>query len=424
MKILVVGSGGREHTLCWKMVQSPMVTKIYCTPGNAGISSVAETIPIDPSSISELSDFGAEKRIDLTVVGPELPLILGLFDEFQKRGLKVFGASAEAARLEGSKVFAKEFMARKRIPTADFRVFDSPDAAVSFLKSKECRYPTVVKADGLAAGKGVIICQNRSEAEDAVRKMMVEKIFGASGERIIIEDCLQGREVSFLLLSDGEEFIPLASSQDYKRALDNDEGPNTGGMGSYSPSAHLSPGEHRKILDEIVEPTITGMMEDGRRFKGILYCGLMLTDKGPRVLEYNVRFGDPEAQVILPRMESDLVPLLLACAGGSLKGMDIKWSDGASVCVVMASGGYPGSFEKGKLVKGLNLIKEDDRLQVFHAGTSFNRDGDIVTSGGRVLGINALGETIEVARNRAYDCVGKICFEGMHFRKDIALDAL
>lgn len=423
MKVLVIGSGGREHTLCWKISRSPLLEELTCAPGNAGISSLAKTAAIAPTSVPELADFAEKNKIDLTVVGPELPLTYGIVDSFRERGLKIFGASKESARLEGSKIFAKEFMARRGIPTAAFESFDVFDEALSFIQDEKTRFPAVVKADGLAAGKGAVICKSRRDAESALRSMMVDKSLKEAGEKVVIEDCLEGREVSFLVLSDGKNFLPLVTSQDYKRAKDNDEGLNTGGMGSYSPSAHLNEENYGRIIEEIVQPTITGMAEEGKEFRGVLYVGAMLTPDGPKVLEFNVRFGDPETQVILPRMESDLLPLLEACSAGSLSGMNIEWNPKASVCVVAASGGYPESYEKGKEIQGLDLVEEGDQLQVFHAGTAFDSEGKATTSGGRVLGVNALGKNIEEARNRAYEALGKIHFDKMHYRKDIALDA-
>ncbi len=424
MKALVIGSGGREHVLCWKIAKSPLIRKLYCAPGNAGISSTAEPVNIDPASLNDLVDFAAREKIDLTVVGPELPLTLGIVDAFTKQGLRIFGTSLEASRLEGSKVFAKEFMLRKKIPTASFKIFDSHDDALTDLKKKETGFPIVVKADGLAAGKGVIICRDHHEAEEAVRSIMILKAFGRSGNRIVMEECLQGKEVSFLVFTDGEHFIPCATSQDYKRALDDNEGLNTGGMGAYSPSAYLSGKDYVSLVNQIVMPTISGMAEEERMYRGILYIGVMLTEKGPKVLEYNVRFGDPETQVILPRMKSDIIPILNACIDGSLSRAKIEWMTKASVCVIAASRGYPGSYEKGKVIQGLNDIREDNDLQLFHAGTAMKSDGEIVTSGGRVLGVNALGTNIEEARTRAYNALNKIRFEGMHYRRDIALDAL
>lgn len=423
MRVLVIGSGGREHTLCWKISRSPLVDELYCAPGNAGIHSTAKAVAIKPTSLAELASFAEEKKIDLTIVGPELPLTLGIVDDFQKRGLAIFGASKEAAKLEGSKIFAKEFMARRGIPTAPFRTFDSFDKASSYLEEEKTSYPLVVKADGLAAGKGAIICRTEDEAKSAIQMMLIDKALGEAGEKVIIEDCLEGKEASFLVLSDGKHFIPLVTSQDYKRALDRDEGLNTGGMGSYSPSAYLDEANHKKIIDEIVQPTISGMLEEGKELRGVLYVGAMMTSDGPKVLEFNARFGDPETQVILPRMESDIIPLLDACSMGSLSGMDMEWSSKASVCVIAASKGYPGSYEKGKEIKGLNLLQEDDELQIYHAGTALDSEGKLITSGGRVLGVNALGKEIKEARKKAYEALNKIRFEGMHYRKDIALDA-
>jgi len=421
MKILVVGSGGREHALVWKLAQSPLVSRLYAAPGNAGMAAQASLADIPVTDISSLASFAQRELIDLTVVGPELPLTLGIVDEFRARGLSIFGANQKAAELEGSKVFAKSLMKRYGIPTSSFETFRSPEAALQHLRKVGA--PLVVKADGLAAGKGVIVCQTEEEAAAAIHSIMEEKVFGEAGNQVILEECLTGEEVSYLALTDGEAILPLASSQDHKRVFDGDQGPNTGGMGAYSPAPVVTPEVEGRILDRIVRPTIAAMAQEGRPYQGVLYVGLMIQDDQPKVLEFNARFGDPETQPLLMRMESELVPLLLATLEGNLGEMEISWREEAAVCVVMASAGYPDFYAKGKPISGLEQLADMKHVVVFHAGTAF--DGErIVTAGGRVLGVTALGKGIREAIDRAYQAVSKIQWEGVHYRKDIAYRAL
>jgi len=421
MKILVAGSGGREHTLVWKIAQSPLVEKIFCAPGNGGIQELAECVEIAATDISGLSDFAEREAIDLTVVGPEAPLAEGIADEFLRRGLRIFGPSRAAAHTEASKVFAKEMMVKYGIPTARHAVFADAEEAVAHIRQREA--PLVVKADGLAAGKGVIVCRTRGEAEQAVNRIMMEKEFGAAGDRVIVEDCLVGEEASLLAFTDGETVLPMDSAQDHKPVYDNDEGPNTGGMGAYSPAPVVTPEIYRRINDEILTPMIKGLTTEGIEYKGVLYAGLMITDEGPKVLEFNVRFGDPENQALMPRLENDLVEVMNAVIDGRLSEIELKWNPKAAVCVVMASGGYPGSYEKGKVIAGLDSL-EDESVVVFHAGTKRLDNGEIVTNGGRVVGVTGLGETIAEAFETTYAAVGKIHFEGAHYRNDIGAKAL
>ncbi len=419
MKVLIIGSGGREHVLAWKLKKSPLVQEIYCAPGNGGIASIAQCVDIEATDIERLAAFAKEKKIDLTVVGPEAPLVAGIVDIFEQKSLKIFGPSQKAARLEGSKVFAKEFMRKFNIPTAPFKVFDDMNEAIEFLKVSPL--PLVVKADGLAAGKGVFICAKIQEARDAVEQIMGQKIFKEAGSRIIIEECLIGEEASILAISDGKNYVILDSSQDHKRIFDDDLGPNTGGMGAYSPAPVITEELLRKIGMQIVDPVIRGMNKQGTPFKGVLYAGLMMTDEGPMVLEFNVRFGDPEAQAILPRMKNDLAEILQSSPEGHLEKVKMDWDKRSCVCVVMASGGYPGEYETGKEIKGLDTIKDSHTI-VFHAGTE--KKDKIVTAGGRVLGVTSLGETIEQAIERVYNAVEKIKFERCFFRRDIGAKAL
>jgi len=421
MKVLIIGGGGREHTLAWKICQSPKVKEVYCAPGNAGIAKLARCVDIKPEDIQGLKKFAAEKNIDLTVVGPELPLVLGIVDEFEKEGLRIFGPNKDAARIEGSKAFAKAFMKKYGIPTASFEIFSDAEAAKAFASKKEGR--VVVKADGLAAGKGAIPCRNESQAHEAIQKILTEKIFGKAGDRIIIEDFLEGEEASFMVLTDGNSFIPLATSQDHKPLYDGDKGPNTGGMGAYSPTPFITGKLHRSIQDQIITPTIQGLKKEGKRFKGIIYAGLMITGEGPKVLEFNVRFGDPEAQPVLMRMRSDLVELLEAVIEERLEGKEITWDGRASCCVVMASKGYPGKYEKGFVIEGLEEVENMDDVYVFHAGTA-EKGGKILTDGGRVLGVTALGQGLEKAISRSYEAVAKIYWDGAYFRTDIGKKAL
>jgi phosphoribosylamine--glycine ligase len=421
MKILVVGGGGREHALVWKIAQSPLVTTIYCAPGNPGIANLAICAHIPADDIEALLDFAKAEQIDLTVVGPEVPLTLGIVDRFQAFGLEIFGPNQAAARIEGSKSFSKDLMARYAIPTAAYQTFGERDQAVAYIRSQGA--PIVVKADGLAAGKGVIVATTEEQAIAAVDDIMLDKVFGAAGARVVIEEFMEGEEASFFAFTDGRHILPLASSQDHKRVFDNDQGPNTGGMGAYSPAPVVTAALHDEIVETIVKPTIAGMANDGCPYSGILYVGLMIKDGKPRVVEYNARFGDPEAQPLLMRMKSDIVPVLQACARGNLRQDTIEWHDKAAVCVAMVSGGYPGSYAKGFEITGLDQVLGLDDVMVFHAGTSL-KDGKIVNAGGRVLGVTGLGSTVAEAIERAYSAVDKINWSGVHFRKDIGRKAL
>ncbi len=423
-KVLVIGSGGREHAIVSALCRSPQSPKVYCAPGNAGIARDAECIPIGCDSVSDLEKmlaFAKSESIDLTIVGPEVPLCLGVSDLFQKEGLKVFGPGVEGAQLEGSKIFCKEFFTRHSSPTADYEIFDDADAARAHVESRPV--PMVIKADGLAAGKGVIVAQDRKTALAAVQSIMVDKVFGDAGDRLVVEDCLTGSEMSVLIITDGTHYLPLETAQDYKPAYDGNEGPNTGGMGSYSPYYSLGDPLVQKILQTVVQPTVEGLKSDGIRFHGVLYAGLMLTEDGPKMLEYNVRFGDPETQPILSRLRSDAVALFdSACEDRGLERFVLEWDPSPAVCVVAASGGYPGSYPKGKEITGLDAAEETDDgapfLKVYHAGTKSD-DGRCVTSGGRVLGVTSLGADREDARQRAYAALEKISFEGLTHRSDI-----
>lgn len=422
MKILVIGTGGREHALIWKLKQSPQVKKIFCAPGNGGIASLGECIDIKAEDVEGLLKFALKKKIDFTVVGPEAPLALGIVDKFEHRGLRIFGPHQQAARLEASKAFAKEFMHRYHIPTANFRVFEQYEEAELFLKESD--FPLVVKADGLAAGKGVMVCATFKEASQAIDQIMRKKIFKEAGNKVVIEECLFGQEVSILAVSDGNDFLILDSAQDHKRIFDDDLGPNTGGMGAYSPAYILSKELHREISTNIIRPVIEGMKKEGNIFKGILYAGLMITGEGPRVLEFNVRFGDPEAQALLPRLKNDLYDVMLASCQGDLHRIRLSWDRKACVCVVMSARGYPAEYEKGKEIKGLEAFLKDEETIVFHAGTTLRQDGTFVSSGGRVLGVTSLGDDIEGAIKRVYNSVEKIKFDGCFFRRDIGAKAL
>ncbi|MBI4970305.1 MAG: phosphoribosylamine--glycine ligase [Candidatus Omnitrophica bacterium] len=421
MNILVIGSGGREHALVWKIKQSPLVKKIYAIPGNVGIAQIAECVPGNVEDLDFLADFATKQKIDLTVVGPELPLVTGIVDQFQSLGLKVFGPSKRAAQLEGSKIFAKAMMQKFGVPTGAFETFTEGEKAKAY--AIESEYPLVIKADGLAAGKGVVIVQSAEEAVSVLNDFFNKKIFGDAGTKVVIEEYLEGPEVSILALTDGKIVIPLASSQDHKRVNDGDLGPNTGGMGAYSPYPLLLDADIKALVKQTVEPIVYGMGENGIPFRGILYAGLMLTEHGPKVLEYNVRLGDPETEAVLPRMKSDIVPLLLACAEGNLKTDRCEWHENAAMTVVLASGGYPGTFEKGIEIFGLQEA-ENSGAVVFHAGTSKNTSGKIVTAGGRVLAVTASGETLLDAREKVYAAVSKISFRGMHYRRDIGYQIL
>jgi phosphoribosylamine--glycine ligase len=424
MRVLVVGGGGREHALAWKIRQSKLVSELYCAPGNPGTEPIATPVDLDPTNIVELADFAQELKIDMTVVGPEIPLSLGIADEFRKRGLLCFGPSKAAAQIEGSKVFAKEFMARQGIPTGRHRTCHTIDEAETALRSGEFEPPFVLKADGLAAGKGVIICHDLKEAAQTAEAILVGKRFGSAGDRLVLEEHLEGVEVSMLAFADGEQVLPLVSAQDFKRALEGDEGPNTGGMGSVSPSAHLTSEDHRRVLEEVLLPAVRGMAEEGRPYHGILYAGLMLTKEGPKVVEFNCRFGDPETQAILPRMASDIVPLFFASVEGKLAGKKAEWKQAACACVVLASGGYPGHYEKGVPIEGVEEADDPVGCIVFHAGTGRDEGGKLVTAGGRVLNVVAWAPSLKAALEKSYQSAERIRFEGAHFRRDIGRAAV
>jgi len=418
MNILVVGSGGREHALAWKLAQSPRVAKVICAPGNGGTRLVAENVPVADTDIAGLAELALARKIDLTVVGPEMPLALGIVDEFEKRGLGVFGPSRKAAELEASKIFAKQFMERHRIPTGRFRVADSPAAALAVLRSGEFGYPVVIKADGLAAGKGVLICKTRAEAEQAVAAIMVERQFGEAGGRLLVEEFLRGREVSFIVIADGARALPLVTTMDHKTVFDGDEGPNTGGMGTISPSPFLTGPMFEGVMRTIILPTIAHMAEEGRTYRGALYAGLMLTEAGPKVLEYNCRFGDPETQPQMLRLESDLAGILLSAVEGDVLADEVRWNDAPAACVILASGGYPGTYEKGKVISGLADLGRTPGVTAFHAGTKYE-GGRYLTSGGRVLGVCASAPTLHETMTKIYGAAAWIQFDGVHYRRDI-----
>ena len=421
MKILVIGSGGREHALVWKISQSKRVSKIYNAPGSAAIAEFATLVPIGVDRIEQLADFAAEEKIDLTVVGPELPLTLGISDLFESRSLNIFGPNKAAAQLEGSKAFAKEILRESEIPTAAFGTFSDALSAKAYLAAQ--KPPYVVKADGLAAGKGVLICADRQSAEAAIEEILVRKAFGEAGEKVVIEEFLDGEEASFMALTDGEHIVPLASSQDHKRLYDHDQGPNTGGMGAYSPAPVVTPAIHERIVGDILTPLLAELRRRGIRYRGVIYVGLMITENGPKVLEFNARFGDPECQPIMMRLKSDLIPLLEATIDGKLDRVQAEWYDEPAVCVVLCAGGYPGAYDKGKEISGLDRLKNWADGFVFHAGTTLD-NGRWVTTGGRVLGVTARGKKITEALDGVYRAVGQISWDGMHYRKDIAHRAL
>ncbi len=421
MKVLVVGSGGREHVLVWKIAQSPMVDKIYCAPGNGGIEDIAQCLDIAADNINALLDFALREKIDLTVVGPEAPLAAGIVDLFESKGLKIFGPNKLASRLESSKVFAKNIMKKYNVPTADFEEFTDSESALRFVK--DAGRPLVIKADGLCAGKGVFVCANFKEQEQAINSILKDKAFGDSGGRVIIEECLLGEEASIIVISDGDNVITMASSQDHKRIFDDDMGPNTGGMGAYSPAPVVTDEVLKYIQEKIIIPTIKGMKSEGIPFSGVLYAGVMITEDGPKVLEFNVRFGDPETQAILPRLKSDLLELILRSVDKKLEGYTPEWDTRACVCVVAASRGYPGKYEKGKIIKGLEKVNPAKEEIVFHAGTK-KQNGTIITSGGRVFGVTSLGDDIKSAIDNTYAILDKISFDGMFFRRDIGKKAL
>ena len=418
MKVLIVGSGGREHALGWKIAQSPLLKKLYCAPGNAGTASIGENVSLSPEDIFGLVDFAAKEKIDLTVVGPEVPLTLGIVDEFEKKGLRIFGPNKNAAELEGSKAFAKQFMERHRIPTGRFEIAESVEQAKKIIGSEKFALPLVIKADGLAAGKGVILCRNPKKADEAIDTIMVKKKFGEAGNKVIIEEFLVGKEASFIVISDGVKILPLVTTMDHKAVYDGDKGPNTGGMGAISPSPFISQKMFDDIISTIVFPTITRMLEEGRKFRGVLYVGLMLTTDGPKVLEYNCRFGDPETQPQMLRMKGDLLEVLLAAVEGNVLEKEIEWSPNPSGCVVAASGGYPTKYEKGKVIEGLDEAASFPGIVVFHAGTIV-KDGQYCTNGGRVLNVCASEKTLTETMDKIYRALSRIYFEDMHWRRDI-----
>lgn len=422
MKVLVVGGGGREHAICWKLAQSPKVDRIYCAPGNAGISQVAECVNIAAEDIEGICDFAQKQKIDMAVIGPEVPLSMGITDVLEQAGVRTFGPNKKCAQLEGSKAFTKAFLARHEIPTAGYREFTDKEELKKSVGLYG--YPMVIKADGLAAGKGVVIAENEAQALSAIEEMMGDKIFGAAGEKIVVEEFLTGVEASMLCFVDQNSIIPMESAQDYKRIYDGDQGPNTGGMGTYSPSLIFTPELEQRIRREILDPTLAGFQADGLDFRGVLFIGLMISEDGPKVIEFNNRFGDPETQSVLMRLETDLADIFDAVIDNRLSEIELQWSDRRAVCVVLASGGYPGSYEKGKVISGLDQV--EDGVVVFHAGTKFGENSDpaagtpeVLTSGGRVLGVTATGATHDEARAKAFRNVEKIAFEGMQYRKDI-----
>ena len=421
MKVLVVGSGGREHALVWKIAQSPMVKKVYCTPGNPGISEIAECVDIDAENIEGLYNFALKKKIDLTVVGPEDVLVAGIVDRFKDGHLNIFGPNKRASVIEGSKVYAKTIMKKYGIPTADFKVFDDLKHAKKHISTYD--FPLVIKADGLAKGKGVFVCKTLKEADRHIDDIMKEKIFGYAGERIVIEEFLSGEEVSILAITDGKTIVPLSSVQDHKAVYEGDKGPNTGGMGAYSPVPFVTDDLQSSIEENILVPIVHALKKENRPYKGVIYAGLMITNAGPKVLEFNARFGDPETQVLLMRMKSDLVPLLLSTVKNNIEEVEIEWHDGVSVCVIMASKGYPGKYEKGLPVFGLEAVKSVNNVQVFHAGTAI-KDGKVVTNGGRVLGVTILERDLEKAQKNVYEAIKKLSFDGAHYRKDIGTKAI
>ena len=419
MKILVIGSGGREHALVWKLASSPHTSELYCAPGNAGIAESAICLPVNVNDPSGLADLAESIGAELTVIGPEAPLVAGVAEAFRARGLRMVGPTTAAAQLEGSKIFTKEFTTRHSIPTARYLACDSPKEAREALR-KQFQFPVVVKADGLAAGKGVRIASDQSDFDAAINEMMVERVFGDAGSRLLLEECLVGRESSVMVFTDGRDYRTIVPAQDHKRVFDADQGPNTGGMGSFSTPHLIDDDMLARIATEIIEPSLEGMSAEGNPFSGILYAGLMLTADGPKLIEFNARFGDPETQAVMVRLDSDLVEIFNAVIDGRIGSTSIEWSDDSSVCVVAASGGYPGSYEKGKLITGLDEAKSVEGVVIFHSGTVSDGHGGFNTAGGRVLGVTAHGETLQLARSRAYDAIGHINFEGLHYRSDIA----
>lgn len=417
MKVLVIGAGGREHTIVWKLSQSSKVDKIYCCPGNAGISEIAECINIDDNNFEAVANFVKYEGIDLTIVGPEAPLSKGIVDVFERNGRKILGPNSKAAQLEGSKVFSKDLMKRYGIPTAEYKVFTSYLHAEDYVRMKGA--PIVIKADGLAAGKGVIMAKTVDEAIAGLKLIMKDRAFGEAGNRVVVEECLDGEEASFMAFTDGKTILPMVSSQDHKRIFDGDLGPNTGGMGAYSPAPVITPELESVVMEKVMRPTVNGLQSEGIKYKGILYAGLMIKDNKPYTLEFNCRLGDPETQPVLSRLKTDLTDIALAIADERLSAINLEWKSDVSVCVVAASKGYPGAYEKGKVIKGLDDAGKMEDVVVFHAGTAFNKN-KIVTAGGRVLGVTALGKDIKDAKEKAYKAIEKIHFSGMQYRKDIA----
>ena len=415
MKILVVGGGGREHAIIWKLIQNKSIDEIHCAPGNGGISEIAKCVPIKATDLDGILAYAKNEQFDLVIVAPDDPLYMGMVDRLQDEGIRAFGPTSKAAEIEGSKVYAKQLMKKYGIPTAAYEVFSDFDSACKYVAS--CKMPTVVKADGLALGKGVIICETADDAKKALEEIMVEKKFGDAGNHVVIEEYIEGPEVSVLAFCDGKTILPMASAQDHKRIFDGDQGPNTGGMGTFSPTPKYTGAVKAEIEETIIQKTLYALNQEGREFKGIIFFGLMLTKDGPRLLEYNARFGDPEAQVVLPRMKNDLLTVINAVIDGTLSAITLEWDPRSAVCVVMASGGYPGKYEKGVPISGLNNVQDSI---VFHAGTA-KEQGGFVTNGGRVLGVTALGDDIAQAREKAYADVQQICFEGAQYRKDIGI---
>ncbi|MFC1724517.1 phosphoribosylamine--glycine ligase [candidate division KSB1 bacterium] len=421
MNILVIGSGGREHSLVWKIAQSSLVSRIFTAPGNGGTKEISENVPVKADDIDGLLNFAVENKIDLTIVGPEVPLVLGIVEVFEKKGLKIFGPSKDAAMIEGSKVFSKMIMGKYGIPTADFEIFDDPNDALKYIKRKGV--PLVIKADGLAAGKGSYVCKKEEEAETAVKEIMVDRIFGNAGRQIIIEDFMTGEEASIFLICDGKNFITLPSSQDHKAIFDGDQGPNTGGMGAYAPAPVINDFLLKQVEEEVISPTLDAMAEEGIPYKGVLYCGLMITAQGPKVVEFNCRFGDPETQVVLPLIENDLVDILLKAVNGKLDGVEIITKHKYAITVVLASGGYPGNYEKGKIISGIEKFENEKKFIIFHAGTKFENN-KYYSNGGRVINFTCVDDTLAGAINNTYEHIDKIEFEKVYFRKDIGKKGL
>jgi phosphoribosylamine--glycine ligase len=421
MKVLVIGGGGREHTLAWQIRKSALVDDIFCAPGNGGTEEIAENIYIKAENIGELLKFAKEEEIDLTIVGPEAPLVKGIVNAFQNEGLKIFGPNRDAAIIEGSKAFSRKLMKKMGVSQPSYKIFNDVQRATDYLKEKS--YPIVIKASGLAAGKGAIIVTNPEEAKDTIDDMMVKKRFGKAGEKVVIEEFLQGEEVSLLVLTDGKDVLPFISSQDHKPIYEGDKGPNTGGMGAYAPAPILYQEETGKVIDTVILPVLSGLKEEGINYRGVLYAGLIITEQGPKVLEFNCRFGDPETQAILPLLDSDLAESLIATIEGDIKNVNFRWTNGSAVCVVLASGGYPVKYEKGKQISGLENLKPREDVVVFHAGTRREK-GKLITSGGRVLGIAGIGNNLKQAIETAYSAVEKISFDNMYYRKDIGKKGL